>query len=795
MLRVLKGLFFLILFVFLLLIAGFIYLRFSLPKTRGSLNLPGLQNSVEIIRDGHAVPHIYASSKDDAYFALGFVHAQDRLWQMEFQRRVGAGRLSEVVGKAALDTDKFLRTLSVYYYAQAAVEKLSAETKATLEAYVLGINTYLQTRKGPLPPEFLILSHKPEFWTVTDVLVWGKMMAWDLSGNWDDELLRARLSKVLSPSQIAELYPSYPGEAPVVLPDFKILYQDLPLDQVWALSPKPEPPGAGSNNWVLAGSKTATGQPLLANDPHLGLGAPSLWYFAHLSAPGLEVIGATLPGTPTVLLGRNDKVAWGFTNTGPDVQDLFIEQINQNNPLQYLTPTGFQDFTIRQEVIKVKDQEDVLLQVRESRHGPIISDVSAGSTEAANLSGANHVLAFAWTALQEDDLTLQAIVNLNTVQNWSEFTEVLKDFTVPQQNIVYADTEGNIGYYAPAKVPIRAKGDGFMPSPGWSGDYDWTGFIPFEDLPHDYNPASGQIMTANHKVVPDDYPYFIGRDWAEPYRAQRITDLLGAMDKHTLDSMASIQSDQLSLMSQDFTALLRSVKTESTLEQTAQAEILSWDGTMERSNTAPLIFAAWYRELAKLIYKDDLGTFFKDYYGFHPMFMRDVISGKTATPWCDDISTSTQESCDFIAAQAFKQAILYLSENYGTDINKWEWGKAHYAHSDHAILSATPLGLIFDIKIPNGGDPFTINAARFAIDEEKEPFRQTNGPGYRALYDLSNLSASRFIHTTGQSGNPLSSHYRDFAEIWRDGGYISMTTDRAEIEKGKTEVLNLLPSP
>jgi penicillin G amidase len=795
MLRVLRGLFFLVIILFLLGVAGLIYLRLSLPKTNGTLSLPGLKNTVEILRDRNAVPHIYATSKDDAYFALGFVHAQDRLWQMEFQRRIGAGRLAEVVGEAALDTDTFLRTLSVYHYAEAALPKLSEETRSTLESYVLGINTYLQTRKGPLPPEFLILGHTPEPWTATDILVWAKMMAWDLSGNWDDELLRVRLSKVLSLQQIAELYPPYPGEAPVILPDFKVLYQDLPLDHVWALSPKPEPPGAGSNNWVLSGNKTATGQPMLANDPHLGLGAPSLWYFAHLSAPGLEVIGATLPGTPAVLLGRNDKVAWGFTNTGPDVQDLFIEQINQENPSQYLTPQGYQDFTIRQEVIKVKDAQDVNLQVRESRHGPIISDASKDSAEAANLSGENHVLAFAWTALQDDDLTMQAVINLNTVQSWSEFTEVLKDFSVPQQNIVYADTEGNIGYYAPAKVPIRAKGDGFMPSPGWTGEYDWTGYIPFDDLPHDYNPASGQIVTANHKVVPDDYPYFIGRDWAEPYRAERITNLLEAMDQHTLDSLASIQIDQLSLMSQDFTGLLRSVKAETTLEKTAQAEILSWDGKMERSKAAPLIFAAWYRELSNLVYNDEMGPFFEDYYGFHPMFMHDVISGKTAASWCDDISSSGQESCDFIANQAFKQAILYLSEHYGADIGKWEWGKAHYAHSDHAILTDTPLGRIFDIKIPNGGDAFSVNAARFDMADEAEPFRQTNGPGYRALYDLSNLSASRFIHTTGQSGNPLSSHYRDFAEIWRDGRYISMTTTRAEIEKGRIGTLNLLPIP
>jgi penicillin amidase len=793
MLNLLRGLFFLVVFLLILAVAGFIYLRSSLPKLNGNLKLQGLRDSVEIIRDRNAVPHIYASSKDDAYFALGFVHAQDRLWQMEFQRRVGAGRLSEVVGEAALNTDKFLRTLGVYHYAQLAVETLDDESKQVLESYVAGINSYLQTRKGPLPPEFLVLRHKPEPWQAADVVVWAKMMAWDLSGNWDDELLRARMSNHLSPQHIAELYPMYPSNAPIVLPDYKTLYQDLPLDEIWGISIKPEPPGAGSNNWVLAGHKTATGQPMLANDPHLGLGAPSLWYFAHLSMPGLEVIGATLPGTPAILLGHNNKVAWGFTNTGPDVQDLFIEKINPQNADEYLTPLGYTSFTTRDEIIKVKDSSDVTITVRESRHGPIISDVDKGFSEAAHLSGEEHVMAFAWTALRADDVTLTSILKLNSAQNWKDFTKALRDFTVPQQNIIYADTEGNIGYYAAAKVPIRAKGNGFMPSPGWTGEYDWTGFIPFEDLPHDYNPASGQIMTANHKVVPDDYPYFITHDWAEPYRAQRITALLEQMDKHTLDSLANIQLDQLSLMSQDFINILRSVSTETSLEQSAQAEILNWDGTMDYTKAAPLIFSAWYREMSKLVYQDELGEFFEDYYEFNPLFMRDVLSGKTQNNWCDNQTTSPQESCDFIATQAFKQAVAYLSKTYGNAVTRWQWGEAHYAHSDHAILTNTPLGRFFDIKIPNGGDAFTVNAARFDIANEAFPFRQTNGPGYRALYDLSNLNASRFVHTTGQSGHPLSRHYKDFAELWRNGQYITITTNRAEIEKGKLGKLTLSP--
>jgi penicillin G amidase len=792
MLRLLRGLFIFVVLLVLALLGAYVYLRMSLPKVNGSLTIPGLNESVEIVRDQHAVPHIYAKSEGDAYFALGFVHAQDRLWQMEFQRRVGAGRLSEVVGEAALETDKFLRTLGVYHYAEATIPNLSEETRSVLESYVAGINAYLQTRSGPLPPEFLILRHTPEPWTVADVIVWQKMMAWDLSENWEDEILRARMAETLSVEQISELWPPYPGDAPVALPDFTALYKHLDLETLSSLAPKPEPPGAGSNNWVLSGSKTNTAQPLLANDPHLGLSAPSLWYFAHLSAPGLEVIGGTLPGTPAVLLGRNDKIAWGFTTTGTDVQDMFIEQLDANNPTQYLTPEGYQEFVTRPEIIKVKDKADVELTVRESRHGPIISDVSGGAREAANVTGENYVLAFAWTALRDDDLTIQGGMGINHATNWEEFVKAVRDFHVPHQNMVYGDVEGNIGFYAPARVPIRKRGDGMMPVPGWTGDYDWAGFVPFEELPHVFNPPSGEVVTANNKIIPDDYPYLITNDWAEPYRIRRITALLENVQNHSLETFAQIQLDQTSLMAQEFLPYLLELSPETSLERSALAELFSWDGMMDRNKAAPLIFAAWYRELARLIYSDELGETFEDYYGFRPLFISDVLANETKTKWCDDTRTPAEESCAFVESRAFKEAIVYLSTVYGSDLSKWQWGQAHYAHSDHAILTGTPLGRFFDIKIPNGGDAFTVNAARFGIGNE-EPFTQTNGPGYRALYDLSNLDNSLFIHTTGQSGNPLSGHYKDFAETWRDGKYIPMTMKREEVEKGKIGTLILNP--
>ena len=791
MTRVLRGAAWVLVALLLILLGVFIWLRGSLPKTSGEVRLAGLSAPVDVVRDANAVPHIYAQSAEDAYFALGFVHAQDRLWQMDFQRRVGAGRLSEVLGAAPLETDKFLRTLGVYRAAERTFDNLNAQTQGALLAYSAGVNSFMETRRGPLPPEFLILGYEPEAWRPADSLVWLKMLSWDLSGNWDDELLRARLLTHLPDERVADLFPPYPGDAPVALPDFRALYEDLPLADLWATSPKPLPPGTGSNNWVLSGERSVTGRPLLANDPHLQLQAPSLWYFAHLSAPGLEVTGATLPGLPIAVLGRTDAVAWGFTNTGPDTQDLFIERVAADDPDAYETPDGTQAFTRRSEIVKVKGGDDVLLEVRESRHGPIISDVSTAASRVARSQAQGdrqYALAFAWTTLRDDDLSMQAGLALNRARNWTEFRNALRDFHSPQQSVVYADVEGNIGLVAPARVPIRASGDGLVPVPGWTGEYDWTGFIPFEDLPQTFNPPSGQIMTANHKIVGDDYPYFLTSEWADPYRAERITDLLDRTDAHSLETFRRVQADQTSLMAREFLRVLLDASFEDQTLRDAQAELLGWDGAMARGAAEPLLFEAWYGEFTRLVYEDELGDLFDDYWGFRPLVMRGVLQADSA--WCDDTRTERKETCETQVKAAFGRALSATRERYGNDLNAWRWGEAHYADNDHPVLDDTPLGRIFNITIPNGGGPFTVNAARFGIDD---PYAQTAGPGYRALYDLAELDRSRFMHTTGQSGNVFSSHYRDFTRRWRDVEYIAIVNDREEVEEGMIGTLRLEP--
>ncbi len=790
----LRGLIGLIVVVIVVLGGGYLWLRGSLPDVSGEVSVAGISGPVEIVRDRHAVPHIYAAGAPDAAFGLGYVHAQDRLWQMEMSRRIGAGRLSEVVGAAGLGIDRFLRTLSVYHFAEAALGGLDAETRTQLEAYAAGVNAFLEARSGPLPPEFLILGHSPEPWQPADSLVWAKMMAWDLGANWRNELLRSRLATKgkLTAKQISELYPPYPGDAPVALPELAELYRKLPLDQLWASLPPGPDRANGSNNWVVSGNRTTSGKPLLANDPHLGLTAPSVWYFAHLEAPGLKVIGTTLPGIPAVVLGRNERIAWGFTNTGPDVQDLFIEKLDAKDPSAYLTPKGPEPFQVRREIIKVKDAEPVTLDVRLTRHGPVISDVSK---QAAEVAPDPFVLAMAWTALGTDDTTAQALVGVNKAGNWTEFVAALRHYKVPQQNMVYADVEGNIGYYAPARVPVRSPENdvgGMMPVPGWQAKYDWQGFVPFAELPQAFNPARGHVATANHKIVPPGYRHYLTREWAPPYRARRIEELLAAGGKHSIESFRRLQMDDMSLMAGDFLALMRPALDQAKVSATVKTMMKSWDGHMKRDRAEPLLFTAWYRELTRLVAADELGALFKDFWGQRPLFMMNVLSGQQH--WCDDTRTPAREGCPELVAKALEQAVAELGKDYGDDPQAWRWGQVHQAHSSHRPFSTQPvLGDLFDIRLENSGGTYTVNAARFRIANTEAPFDNYHGPSLRAIYDLSDPDRSLYIHTTGQSGNLLSPHYADYAARWRDGEFITMTMQRSAIEAGALGTLVLQP--
>ncbi|HJS37550.1 MAG TPA: penicillin acylase family protein [Burkholderiales bacterium] len=777
----------------------YFHLRRSLPQETGEARLAGLAKPVEILRDRFGVPHIFAQGLADATRALGYVHAQDRLWQMEMNRRTAAGRLAEVLGAQALEADRFLRTLGVRRAALANFARLDKQTQELLESYAAGVNAFLAT-DPVLPIEFWLTGVKPEPWTPADSLGWIKMMAWDLGGNWRNELLRLRLAKTMPLERIHELLPPYPGEKYPPIVELQRFYQGLEQEGV-KLANRDSPyfshlqmrkmgtvpiygqgEGLGSNNWVVSGKRTATGKPLLANDPHLGLTAPAVWYFAHVKTPEFEAIGGTLPGVPAIVLGRNTHFAWGFTNTGPDVQDLYLERLDGAG--NYLTPEGPRAFEHVDEVIRVKGGEDVRLQVRVSRHGPVISDVLPAAQAAAPRG---HVLALQWTALREDDLTMQSALKIARAQDWAGFLGALRDFHSPQQNVVYADTAGNIGFVAAGRVPLRKPGNdlmGLAPAPGWLAKYDWAGFVPFAELPHAYNPASGQVVTANHRVTPPGYAHHITSEWQSPYRAQRIEELLRAVPAHNVGSFARIQGDVVSLPAREVLPRLLETKPGSEDARRALQLLGAWDGTMAAERAEPLVFWAWWRELTRALYADEMGEAFRSQWLARAPFVMAVLEDRGGQArWCDDVRTSAVETCDALLARSLEAALADLRKRYGGDVSSWRWGAAHEARHEHRPFGRVHwLARWFDISVPSAGDAYTVNVGRNRMEDEARPFASVHAASLRALYDLEDLDRSLYIHSGGQSGNVLSTHYRSLTAAWARGDYMPMTVNRAQLE-------------
>jgi penicillin amidase len=771
-------------------LGGYFYLRLSLPQLTGEVELAGLEAPVEVLRDAHGIPHIFARSERDAQFALGFVHAQDRLWQLEMNRRIGSGRMAEALGAAALDTDRFLRTLGIRRVAEANVRHLDADSKKLLSAYAAGVNAFLAL-KPVLPPEFWILRVTPEPWSEVDSAAWAKMMAWDLGGNWRSELLRLQLAPRLPSSAIQEFLPPYPGDAPLELPDLRQFYRVLEKEPA-QFSAVDGTPGA-SNSWVVSGARSTSGKPLLANDPHLGLTAPNVWYFAHLHAPGLDAIGATLPGVPGIVIGRNARIAWAATNTGPDVQDLYLEKLDAGGG--YLAPDGPRPFVVLRETIKVKGADDVPLAIRISRHGPVISDVVQSALDA---TPRGHALALAWTALAEDDASLVALFKLGRAANWQQFVDATRHLHAPQQNLSYADVDGHIGFIAPGRIPIRKRDNrlhGLAPAPGWDARYDWAGFIPFDELPRALDPPSGKIVTANHKIVPPRYPHFITYGWDAPYRARRIDELLDEVRAHDRASFARMQADVVSLAARELLPRMVAIQGASLEADDVLKWLAGWDGAMSPDRPEPLIFNAWWREFARALYADELGTAFRGQWRQRALFIDNVLADRDGQArWCDDVRTPRVETCDELLAASLDKALADLRRRYGDDPGRWRWGDAHEARLRHRPLSRSSwLRGIFDISVPSGGDGYTINRGEMDYSDDAEPYANRHASSLRAIYDLADPQASLFIHPGGQSGNPFSPHYRSFAPLWARGDYVPMISDRARLEAAGVQRLVLKP--
>jgi len=818
----------------------------SFPQIDGEIQVAGLDSAVDIYRDGMGIPHIYAGTTHDLFFAQGYVHAQDRFWQMDFWRHIGSGRLSEMFGEGQVETDMFLRTLGWRQTAEAEYAALEPESKAILDAYAEGVNAYIQEREPvELSLEYLVLigvlnpDYTIEAWTPIHSLTWGKAMAWDLGGNLDAEIERAILLKTLTPEQVDELFPPYPQDHPVIVPTigenagnvpgstfqipgstFSVQQLDLrPLAGKLALLDAvlgPSGPGVGSNSWAVSGKLTSTGMPLLANDMHLGIQMPSIWYQAALhcqprsEACPFEVTGFTFPSVPGVIAGHNDKIAWGYTNVGPDVQDLFIEKINPENPNQYEVNGQWVDFETRQETIQTGG-DPVELTVRISRHGPVISETYGALKDETDPEDPKdlpfkeqagvelpeqYAIALAWTALTPST-PFEAIWGFNKAQSWDEFRAAAQKFHVPAQNLLFADVEGNIGYQMPGNIPIRARGDGALPVPGWTDEYEWTGFISFDELPYALNPQGGYIVTANNRVPPWGYPHIITQDWNYGFRADRIVDMIeNAPGKIDIPYIQGMHGDARNGNAESLLPVLLMVTLEPEPDAVREQLLASWDLRNTADSQAAALFEHFWVQLLAVTFHDDLPEAYWPAGGSRWYEVTRRLIQQPDSPWWDDKdSEAAVETRDEMFARAFEQAVVQMQEAYGKDPAKWPaWGEVHGATFRNQTLGESGIGPIEALfnrgPFPTGGGEELVNAAGYTV---KEPFGVDWLPSEREIVDLGNLDNSLAIHTTGQSGHAFHPHYDDMAPLWAAVQYAPMWWEQASVMDDAEGHLRLTP--
>jgi len=800
--------------------AYYMLMRRPLPKTKGTLHLQGLHEAVEIITDRYGVPHIYAGNEDDLCFAQGYTHARERLWQMELNRRIGSGRLSEIFGEIALETDRFCRRLGMHRAASAEVERLAEHSRRILNAYAAGVNAFIEHNRYNLPIEFTLLRFKPGPWEVKDSIQWAKMMGWNLGGNWESEIVRANLVARLGAARAARLEAGYDPKHPLIIPP-GVEYQGINAGMLEQYTALKQLSGFGllgaSNNWVVDGTMTSTGSPILCNDPHLGQVAPSIWYECHLVAGDIDVTGASFPSAPGIVIGHNQHIAWGITNAISDVEDLYIEKFNPQDPHQYEYHGKWEEAQVVREEIKIKGKKVPFIEeVRITRHGPILTSMSGttnGDTaeqNGANAGTAELPLALRWTGLEQGRI-IAAVQKLNRARNWEEFREALRDWDVPPQNMIYGDREGNIGYIMAGAIPIRAKGQALLPSPGWTGEYEWTGYIPFDELPQTYNPEQHFIVTANNRVVNDDYPYYITNEWLNGYRAQRIRDLLTSKapgEKLALSDMARIQGDQYSLPAVEIVPHMLKIQTGAALEKAAQDILRTWNYVLAPGSAGAAIYAMFLRKLELIVFGALLGedeALLSSYLGVgstllsltnghlsrsRPLLIR-LMNAHDDTWFAGSAISNGSKSWDAAISAAFQAAIEELRARCGDDASRWEYGAVHMMTYNHALGMVKPLNKIFNRgPFPLGGDIDTVNMGAVAPNQ---PEVVITVPSYRQIVNLADLKTSLAGHSPGQSGHPASKHYDDFIESWLNVQHHPMLFERSMIEENAEGTLHLLP--
>ncbi len=780
---------------------GLAQLRASLPQTSGQIPTPGLERKISILRDDNGVPYVDAASDMDAYFAMGYLHAQDRLWQLEISRRLAQGRLSEVLGRKALQEDIWMRTLDLYGAARNAWPALSDEARASLQAYADGINAYLG-EKRPLPPEFPLLGVEPQPWRPIDSLAWFKVFSLGQSNGMGMEASRYVARKYLPQSQWTLLEREYPADAPVTVESFQVMGDiariAMTLTDELAVGGK----YVGSNAWVVSGRHTAHGGPLLANDPHMGLKMPSLWYVAHLSAPGYSASGMSVVGLPNIVFGRNGHIAWGGTNMMADTQDLYILETDPDRPNHYRADGDWQALDVRQEEIRVRNDfpsalrkplAPVRIQIRRSRFGPVVSDA---------LRTVEHPVSLRWPGLDPGDTSYEGVFRLSYAKNWREFNLALGAIVTPTMNMVYADSANNIGYVAAGRIPMRRTGEGMLPVPAVDPRYAWEGYIPFAEMPRAFNPPDGFLVSANNRIVGPDYPHFISRDWAPPARAERITAMIetaiGRQGRIGVKDMQRMQGDVKDLEAEALKRHLLELLPARFESDPSVRQLRNWDGTMSLGRET-VLFNLWVKNLKRRMLLDRLERYGDD--GAQIEVLRAYVDGITPLQikrmltsgdrgWCDgpqEKNARADSRCGALVQAALTDALRELAKwgDYGRSDAMQQATFRHLPFSDVNLLDR-----IFGRRIASAGSENSVNVAAGRY-KPMEGFEQTFGAVFRQVISLAPGNGSHhYMNSTGQSGNPASTHFDDMIEPFNRVEFALLRKP----EQGTAEsVLTLIP--
>lgn len=804
----------------LLGLAGLTFVTFyffmsrSLPDYNENFALPGLTAEVEIVRNTHNVPHIFGQTDRDVFFGLGFAHAQDRLWQMQMLRRTAQGRLSEMFGRRTLRVDELMRRLDIYTLARESVAAQDAQTQAALQSYADGVNAWLnltsERARGRGAPEFFLFNAETPLWQPADSLAILKLLAVQLNSHIAQEVMRARISLALPDERLRDILPDAPGSGVAAVPDFATLFPSVQPDTRVATAFDPLSPirpfvlAGASNSFAAAPSRSTGGGSLLANDPHLELTAPAIMYLARLELTTGGVIGATIPGIPAILSGRSEALGWGVTSAYMDDSDIFIEELDPENPLRYRTPAGWAEFESRGSIIRIKDDDPVTLTLRWSENGPVLS---GGLYDLGTITPPGHVAALSWTALSSADTTMTAAIRLMQAQSIDEAIAAGELFVAPAQNLMLATGE-RIALQMVGQMPRRDAGhqtQGRMPSAGWMPENRWLGTLPYSANPQFLDPESGILGNTNNKVLDRPFPLHVSHDWGDTQRINRFLHLMQARQVHSADSFTEAQLDAVSpaarlllpLVAADlwFSGEAAPAGTRAHLRQRALKLLADWNGEMNEHLPEPLIYAAWMRALQARLIRDELGPLADAFTHVEPVFLERVFRNTDgAGVWCNVVQSSVTESCTEIATLALDEALLRLTERYGDAVESWRWGDAHMATHRHAVLGDVALVRHFvNIRQSTSGGDHTLMRARTS-GREPDPFANVHGAVYRGVYDFADPEASVFILSTGQSGHPLSRHYDDLGDLWRRGEYIPMTLDPDLARGGAVGITVLMPA-